>query len=116
VEELDVLIVSWGSNKNAILDSMQKGIFTTQEQASSPASNGNARIGYLHYTYLWPLRTEKLLELAAKAKKTILIEGNEQGQLGMLIKQECGLEFDEKLLKYDGRAFSFEELLPLFTS
>ncbi|MBU2214022.1 hypothetical protein KJ996_05315, partial [Patescibacteria group bacterium] len=109
--ELDVLIVSWGSNKNAILDAMKNEMYTTQEHASSHASNKNNRIGYLHYTYLWPLKTEKLLELASQAKRTILIEGNEQGQLGMLIKQECGLEFDEKLFKYDGRAFSFEEIL-----
>ncbi|MBU0766786.1 2-oxoacid:acceptor oxidoreductase family protein [Patescibacteria group bacterium] len=120
-EELDVLIVSWGSNKNAILDFIQKEIFITQEQApvlsevegSSPASHKNTRVGYLHYTYLWPLRTEKLLELSSKAKKTILIEGNEQGQLGMLIRQECGLEFDQRILKYDGRAFNVDELFNL---
>ncbi|MFH1670757.1 MAG: 2-oxoacid:acceptor oxidoreductase subunit alpha [Patescibacteria group bacterium] len=109
--ELDILVVSWGSNKNAILDSMQKEIFTTQEHASLHASNKKSSIAYLHYAYLWPLRTEKLQELFAKANKTILVEGNEQGQLGMLIRQECGLEFDQKLLKYDGRTFSLEEIL-----
>ncbi len=84
--EIDVLVVSWGSNKNVILDSIN-----------------DESVAYLHYTYLWPLKTEKLVELAAKAKKTVLVEGNAQGQLGMLIKQECGLEFDERVLKFDGR-------------
>ena len=105
--DLDVLLVSWGSNKNAILDGLKE-----KKAKKEKKEKKDYAIGYLHYTYLWPLKTEKLLELASKAKRTILIEGNEQGQLGMLIKQECGLEFDEKLLKYDGRAFSFEEILP----
>ena len=93
-KDADTLIVSWGSNKGVILDAIK-------EQPS---------IAYLHYTYLWPLKTELLEELAGKAKKTILIEQNYQGQLGMLVKQECGLEFDETMLKYDGRPFFIDEL------
>jgi 2-oxoglutarate ferredoxin oxidoreductase subunit alpha len=92
-ENTDVLIVSWGSNKNAILDLIE-----------------DESVAYLHYTYLWPLKTERLVELAAKAKKTVLVEGNVQGQLGMLIKQECGLEFNERVLKFDGRATGLSNL------
>ncbi|MDA1209015.1 MAG: 2-oxoacid:acceptor oxidoreductase subunit alpha [bacterium] len=99
-EGIDTLIVSWGSNKGVILDAIE----------------GMEGVAYLHYSYLWPLKTELLEELAAKAKKMILIEQNYQGQLGMLIKQECGLEFDQKILKYDGRPFFFDELQASLTA
>lgn len=97
--ESDLLIVSWGSCKSVIMDVLRSGI-------QHPAS-----IAYLHYTYLWPLKTERLLELAKKAKKTVIVEGNKTSQLGALIKQECGLEFDEQIVKYDGRPFFYDELL-----
>lgn len=92
----ETLIVSWGSNKGVILDVMKEL---------------NGSVGYLHYTYMWPLHSEKFETLANKAKKTILIECNHQGQLGMLLKQECGVDFDDKILKYDGRPFFYDELL-----
>lgn len=92
----DILIVSWGSNKGVILDAMKE--------------LDGKKIGYLHYTYLWPLKTETFEKLQKKAKKTVLIECNFQGQLGMLLKMECGKEFDEKILKYDGRPFFVDEL------
>jgi 2-oxoglutarate ferredoxin oxidoreductase subunit alpha len=96
----DVLVVSWGSNRGVIADAM----------------NQNSKIGYLHYTHLWPLKTKTLTDLASKAKKTVLVECNHQGQLGMLIKQECGLDFDHKILKYDGRPFFYDELVQKISS
>ncbi|MBT4119743.1 MAG: 2-oxoacid:acceptor oxidoreductase subunit alpha [Candidatus Peribacter sp.] len=99
-ENAETLIVSWGSNKGCILDAIknQKGI------------------AYLHYSYLWPLKTEKLEALAAKAKKTIFVEASYQGHLAKLIKMETGLSFDHQILKYDGRPFFFDELLPQLVS
>ena len=93
------LIVSWGSNRSVLND-----VLKSDELADK-------KIGNLHYSYLWPLKTEKLEKLARKAKKTILVECNYQGQLGMLISQECGLELDKRILKYDGRPFFYDELL-----
>jgi 2-oxoglutarate ferredoxin oxidoreductase subunit alpha len=65
----------------------------------------------LALTYLWPLRTEKLQDLAKRSKHSVLVEQNFQGQLGKLIKMECGLDITEKILKYDGRPFFYDELL-----
>lgn len=97
----EVLLVSWGSNKGVVLDVMKE------------LETKKSKLGYLHYTYLWPLRTERFQELAKKAKKVVLIECNKQGQLGMLLKQECGIGIEEKILKYDGRPFFYDELLTL---
>lgn len=95
----EVLFIGWGSTKGTMLDVLE-----------SPVLKGE-KIGYLHYTYLWPLRTEMLLKLAAKAKKVVLVEGNFTGQLGVLIAQACGIVPDASILRYDGRPFFYDELL-----
>jgi 2-oxoglutarate/2-oxoacid ferredoxin oxidoreductase subunit alpha len=90
----EVLVVGWGSTKNVMEDVLEE-----------------LRISYLHYTYLWPLKTELFEKLSKKAKRVILIEGNYQGQLGALLKQETGIDIPEKMLKYDGRPFFYEEVI-----
>ncbi len=97
-ENPEFLFVSWGSNKGPIEDILKSDEFKDK------------KVGYLHYTYLWPLKTEKLLALAKNAKKTILIECSYLGQLGLLIRQETGFSFSDTILKYDGRPFFLEEL------
>lgn len=97
----ETLLIGWGSTKSVVKDVLR-----------SDELKGK-KIGYLHYTYLWPLKTDLLLKLAKKAKRTVLIEGNFQGQLGMLIRQECGFLIGEAILKYDGRPFYYDELLKL---
>ena len=104
-ENPETLIVSWGSNKGVILDVL-KAI-----EANEANEANEARIGYLHYTYLWPLKTERFKRLAASAKRLVLVECNKQGQLGMLLKQESGIDITHKILKYDGRPFFYDELL-----
>ena len=96
--ELDVLLIGWGSTKGAVLDSL------SSDQLKDKS------IGYLHWDYLWPLKTERFEELVKKAKKVICVEGNKQGQLNMLLKQECGKCAESKILKYDGRPFFTDEL------
>jgi 2-oxoglutarate ferredoxin oxidoreductase subunit alpha len=98
----DVLLVGWGSTKSVILDILKNSQLTTH--------NSQLTIGYLHYTYLWPLKTERFSSLAKRAKKVILIEGNAQGQLGMLLRQQTGIDIERRILKADGRPFFVDEL------
>jgi len=46
-----------------------------------------------------------------RSKRIVLVEQNYQGQLGMFIRMECGLDIPDKILKYDGRPFFYDELL-----
>jgi 2-oxoglutarate/2-oxoacid ferredoxin oxidoreductase subunit alpha len=100
-DAIDMLVIGWGSSSDVIRDVMRSVGLKEQNIAS------------LHYTYLWPLRTELLQKLAKRAKRIVLVEQNYQGQLGMLIKMQCGLDITEKILKYDGRPFFYDELLSL---
>ena len=100
-QELEMLIVSWGSSSDVIRD-----VLCSDELSQR-------KIAVLHYTYLWPLRTDRLEKLARQAARVVLVEQNYRGQLGMLIRMECGLNITEKILKFDGRPFFYDELLTL---
>lgn len=103
-ETAGLTLVGWGSVKTSVLD------------AISYWNTGHAKhqVNYLHYEYMYPLRTEKLLQTLKLAKKVVLIEQNALGQLGQLIKLETGYDFTESFLKYDGRPFFIEELYRFF--
>jgi 2-oxoglutarate ferredoxin oxidoreductase subunit alpha len=100
-DEIELLAIGWGSTGNVFQDVM-----------GSDELRGR-KIAYLHYTYLWPLRTRELQSLAKRSKRIVLVEQNYQGQLGMLIRMDCGLDIPDKILKYDGRPFFYDELLSL---
>lgn len=95
-EQADIVFVGMGTTKNVILDTMNES---------------DLKIGYLHYQYIFPLLYEKILELHKSGTRLILIENNQTGEFGELIKKECSFEFPEKLLKFDSRPFFVEDIL-----
>ncbi len=94
----DITIISWGSTKGPILDAMrmleQDGIYAN----------------FLQVLYLSPFPAEQVTEVLSLARRTIIIENNKTSQLGGVIKEQTGLDIQHKLLKYDGRPFSPEEI------
>jgi 2-oxoglutarate ferredoxin oxidoreductase subunit alpha len=98
-DEIELLAIGWGSTGDTFQDVMCRDELRGR------------KIAYLHYTYLWPLRTQELQILAKRSKHIVLVEQNYQGQLGMLIRMECGLDIPDRILKYDGRPFFYDELL-----
>src|ERR1700684_3513307 len=96
---IDLLAIGWGSTGEVFQNVMRSDELRKR------------KIAYLHYTYLWPLRTQELQRLAMRSKRIVLVEQNYQGQLGKLIRMECGQDIWDKILKYDGRPFFYDELL-----
>ncbi len=94
----DITIISWGSTKGPILDAMrmleEDGIFAN----------------FLQVVYMSPFPAEQVEEVLSLARRSIIIENNKTSQLGGLIKEHTGLEVQHKLLKYDGRPFSPEQI------
>lgn len=86
------LIISWGSNKTVILDAIE-----------------GLDYKFLQVIYMKPLSNEIKKELI-KAKKVILIESNVTGQLGRLIREKTGIKIENKILQYDGKPFTSDEL------
>lgn len=91
----ETIIVGWGSVKNTLLDLISQG----------------EKIGYLHYEYLYPLKTELLNTLIKRGKKIIIAENNQTGQLAQSLKEKIGYPFKKRILKYDGRPFFVEDIL-----
>jgi 2-oxoglutarate ferredoxin oxidoreductase subunit alpha len=94
----DISIVGWGSTKCAVLDAIDE------------LESESIKVNYLHYEYLWPLKTETVKKFFEENKKVVLIEGNHDGQLGKLLEANAGVEFADKYLKFDGRAFYVDEI------
>ncbi|OIO55771.1 hypothetical protein AUJ46_00555 [Candidatus Peregrinibacteria bacterium CG1_02_54_53] len=94
----ETLIVSWGSNRGVILDVLESDQFKKRS------------IGYLHYQYLWPLKTESFEMLSRTAKQTVFVECNHGGQFASLLKLASGRDNTRKILKFDGRPFFYEEM------
>lgn len=98
-ENIDILLIGWGSTYGALKDAVKllndKGIKT----------------GALSFGDIYPLPKKKLIKYKNIAKKIINVEQNFTGQLGKLITQETGILMDSSILKYDGRQIIGSEIL-----
>ena len=105
-DNADITFIGWGSVKPVIND-----VRNLLKQ-----NNSTLKINYLHFDYLFPLKTELLINVLKMAKRPVLVENNYLGQLGKLITSETEYKFSEKLLKYDGRPFFIEDILHFINS
>jgi 2-oxoglutarate ferredoxin oxidoreductase subunit alpha len=93
--EAGTTLVSWGSNKGALLDAL----------SSLPDTN------LIHFNWLWPFPRAEFLGLVKSGACLIAVEANATGQLAKLICQETGLKIKDKILQYDGRQFYPEAII-----
>jgi 2-oxoglutarate ferredoxin oxidoreductase subunit alpha len=85
-------LICWGSNKGVCIEA---------------GANIGARV--VHVPLLAPFPIAQLKQAIEGAKRTICVENNVTGQLAGLLGCN-GVAVDDKVLKYDGRQFSVEEL------
>jgi len=97
-KEADVTIVGWGSTKGAILD----GVLDLE--------GDGIRCNFLQVRYISPFPTELVTKHLSTAWRKVLVENNYSGQLGALIREHTGISIDYKILKYNGRPFSQNEV------
>lgn len=98
-QSADISFIGWGSSRNVMRDVIEE------------AKKMGIKVNYLHFEYLFPLKETKLKEFISTNKNTHLIEGTYTGQLAELIRQKTGIELKGKLLKWDGRYFTINEVL-----
>jgi 2-oxoglutarate ferredoxin oxidoreductase subunit alpha len=67
-------------------------------------------VSLLHYKQVYPLHLETA-NFLNKAEKVLIVENNATSQFGKLIKLYTGIDIDERILKYNGLAFSVEEVV-----
>lgn len=87
-----VAVLCWGSNKGVCIEAAQ-----------------NLGLKVIQPLVLSPFSVKQFQEALKGVKRLICVENNARGQLVRLIKV-YGFKVDEKILKYDGRPFSLDEL------
>lgn len=92
--EADLTIVSWGSNKGPILESLKNF----------------SNVNYLHLTWISPFPAKEVASTLKRSKRLLNVECNYSAQMAGLIKEKTGIEITDNLLKYDGRPFFVEEI------
>ncbi len=93
-KEAELTVVSWGSNKGSILESLKNF----------------PNVNYLHLTWINPFPTQEVALILKESKRLLNIECNYSAQMGGLIKERTGIEVTNNLVKYDGRPFFVEEI------
>ncbi|MBD3279356.1 MAG: 2-oxoacid:acceptor oxidoreductase subunit alpha [Candidatus Pacebacteria bacterium] len=90
-----VTLVSWGSTTNVILELLTK----------------TKKVNAIHLPCVWPFPSKQFQQLAQKAQKLVMIEGNATGQAQQLIRQQTGLVIKDSVRRYDGRPFYVNDLI-----
>ncbi|WP_297474848.1 2-oxoacid:acceptor oxidoreductase subunit alpha [Thermococcus sp.] len=94
-KKAEYLVVSWGSTFHVVEEALEK--------------LGDERVAHLHFSWVYPLNLET--KRFFEDRKVIVVENNVTGQFADLLWKELGVKADHRVLKYDGRPFSVEEVL-----
>jgi 2-oxoglutarate ferredoxin oxidoreductase subunit alpha len=97
--DASVTLVGWGSTKGAILDAMPE------------LQRSGITINFLQVRLMRPFPAAEVAAILRSARTKVLIEANYAGQLGALIREHTGENMDHRVLKYDGRPFSRNEIV-----
>ncbi|GIX47242.1 MAG: hypothetical protein KatS3mg131_1453 [Candidatus Tectimicrobiota bacterium] len=96
--EAPFTVMSWGSNKGAILEALQR-----------LADDGLAA-RLVQVRLLWPFPADDLQPFLDSADPLVVVETNYSGQFAQLLRAQTGRASDYLVVKYNGRPISGEEL------
>jgi len=85
------LLVGWGST------------FGIVREAVDLLRSDGFDVGAAHFSDIWPFPADKVHDALAKCERFFMVEQNFSSQMGVLIRQQTGLLFEQAILKYDGR-------------
>lgn len=82
------LLVGWGSSFGALEELVL---------------NHPRDLRLIHFSEIWPLRTERLVVELERARCVVAVEGNATAQFAQLVARETGKIIKLKVLRHDGR-------------
>ncbi|MGE5555474.1 MAG: 2-oxoacid:ferredoxin oxidoreductase subunit alpha [Methanocella sp.] len=97
-KDAENIIVSWGSPKGAILESI--------EQLKAEGHN----MGYIQIRMLLPFPAIEIKQFLTGKKRIVDIEDNHEAQLGGVIAEQTGIKPTHYILKYTGRPMMTTEV------
>lgn len=99
--QADITLVGWGST-----------VLVLQELINQLAKQPIGKtVNAIHLPCVWPFPVDTFTNLAKTAQKLVIVEGNASGQAEKLIRQETGINFSDRIHRYDGRPFYVEDLI-----
>ncbi len=100
----DLLLVTWGSNRGAVLE------------AAATLKTKGQKVAALCFSQVWPLIPEHFLDYLLSAREVVMVEGNALGQMARLIRRETGFEIRRHIRRYDGLPITPEYVLQALAS
>ncbi len=97
-KKADVTLIGWGSTKGAILDAMRE------------LADDGMSVNFLQIRLMRPFPTDAVTKILVKAKSIVDMEENFNGQLADLLQEKTTIKIERRVLKYDGRPFSQNEV------
>jgi 2-oxoglutarate ferredoxin oxidoreductase subunit alpha len=98
-EQADISLVSWGSNKLAILDAMK----VLEQQG--------VKVNFMHIRLFSPFPVDAVTNFIQRGKVVVDVESNYSAQLAQLIRMRTGIDIEHKILKWTGRPISETEMV-----
>ena len=106
--QAEVTFVSWGSTYGPLREAVDR---LNAGEAGPSTLPGTGRANLLHFVDLWPFPAEAVTAALESARRVVAVEVNATAQLATLIRSQTGRQVDDKILKYDGRAFTPEYIM-----
>jgi 2-oxoglutarate ferredoxin oxidoreductase subunit alpha len=97
-EQADITLVGWGTTYGPI------------HEARVLLEADGLTVNHMHYHDVWPFPKAKTEQVLNAARKSVIIENNYTGQLALVIRMMTGIDIGTKILKYDGRPFTGDEI------
>ncbi len=97
-KDAEFTFITWGSSKSTLVDSLEL------------LKEAGKNFKIIHYSYIWPLKTQILESLRNTQDKVYVVEQNFEGQLAELIKAQTGMQF-KKINRYDSKPFYIEDII-----
>jgi 2-oxoglutarate ferredoxin oxidoreductase subunit alpha len=97
--DADLTLICWGSSCGPV------------REASNKLNALGQRTNVLHITQMWPFPSAIVDRFLRRAGRTIVIEQNYTGQFSKLLRMTTSFVPDQKILKYDGRPYTPEEIV-----
>ena len=94
----DIAVISWGSTKGAILDAMDR------------LGKEGVRFRFIQVRLMSPFPSDLVSALVEGCKTLVGVEMNYSGQLGSLVTEKTGRKIDYRVVKYNGRPMSLDEV------
>jgi 2-oxoglutarate ferredoxin oxidoreductase subunit alpha len=98
-KEADVTLMGWGSTYGAL----REAVDMLHERGTSA--------NLVHFTDLWPVNEERVAAHLESARRLVAVENNYSAQWANVVRRCTGVSANGKVVKYDGRPFSPEDVL-----